>query len=326
MFSLLLLVAFWVVYGLAQNQFNNLSNLNAGVNVTGMNLSGLPKCAQDCLGDSAAEQAQGGCSAIDIKCLCSNVEYVNVLACCLDTKCSADDQKKTVTFNSGLCQRVNITIPNFLGCAPGHNPFSNSTNTTSTSTVAPSKGGFSTGAKAGIGVGAGVGAVAAIAGCLACLAFRKRQQRHRDEVSRFSSMQYNPSSFTGPVELKRGSMATSAIAPSYRAAYPPMSVAAEQPIVELESPPTTAPLPPRPGERAPLQENELWFPDAVGASNGAPPPHEQPVVEMQGDTHINEHHPAMSPTGTKGANAAATNVEGPVTPFLQSGQEAKAGK
>lgn len=124
MLALPLLVAFWAAHGLAQS---NLNQVNQGVNVTGMNLSGLPQCAQDCLGDSTAEKAQGGCSAIDIKCLCSNTQYINVLACCLDTKCSADDQKKAVDFNSGLCKRVNITIPNFLGCSPGSNPFSNST-------------------------------------------------------------------------------------------------------------------------------------------------------------------------------------------------------
>lgn len=48
---------------------------------------------QNCLANSDALQAQGSCSSVDIKCLCSNVEYVNTIACCLDTKCSPADQQ-----------------------------------------------------------------------------------------------------------------------------------------------------------------------------------------------------------------------------------------
>ena len=352
MLALPLLVAFWAAYGLAQS---NLNQLNQGVNVTGMNLSGLPRCAQDCLGDSASEKAQGGCSAIDIKCLCSNTQYINVLACCLDTKCSADDQKKAVDFNSGLCKRVNITIPNFLGCSPGSNPFSNSTapaNVKGGSTSTNGNSGLPTGAKAGIGAGVGVVGLAAIAALLAFLAYRKRKH---DEVTRFSSMQYQPS-FVGPVDLKRGSMATTA--PPYGPPYggPPYAPEPHQQISELPSPLPTAPLPARPEDRPPLSQSELWFPGttmaaaAAATSGTAPGMHQaeqqqqqQPPVEMPGDTDINQHHPAiispigpkeqqqqhsmMSPVSPEEPNRAATNFEAAsVTPFLREGDQGQEGQ
>ena len=48
---------------------------------------------QTCLGTATGQQ--GGCSNVDLKCLCSNVAYINVLACCISTKCSSDDQQST---------------------------------------------------------------------------------------------------------------------------------------------------------------------------------------------------------------------------------------
>ena len=37
--------------------------------------------------------AQGKCSNVDIVCLCNNVGYVDVLACCLSRNCNAADQQ-----------------------------------------------------------------------------------------------------------------------------------------------------------------------------------------------------------------------------------------
>ncbi|MCJ1230318.1 hypothetical protein MMC12_006991 [Toensbergia leucococca] len=99
-----------------------------------MNLSGLPTCAQTCL--SNATTAQGTCSNVDIHCLCSNINYIDALSCCLSQKCNANDQQRkafhqksiqtpntltsateALTFNSQLCTTVNVTIPNFIGCS-----------------------------------------------------------------------------------------------------------------------------------------------------------------------------------------------------------------
>ena len=58
----------------------------------------------------------------------------------------------------------------------------------------------------------------------------------------------------------------------------------EQAISELPSP--TAPTAPE--NRAQLAENELWFPRPPSQKQ------EQPPMELPGDTHINQHHPAFS--------------------------------
>ena len=141
-------------------------------------------------------------------------------------------------------------------------------------------------------------------------------------------------------------------APPYGPPYSVASYGSEQlqppqEISELPSPPVSAQMPPRPEDRPPLTQSDLWFPGATAAAAAAnggdiPPNREQPVMEMPGDTYINQYHPAMSPVGntvedvvspvsdqghetamspvsSTNADDHATNVEGPVTPFLQRG-------
>lgn len=92
--------------------------------------------------------AQGKCSNVDIGCLCSNVEYSDVLACCLSKTCNAADQQGmsiggasllitkaywllvAQAFNQALCAGVNVIIPNFLGCG-------NASTTRSSAVVGP---------------------------------------------------------------------------------------------------------------------------------------------------------------------------------------------
>ena len=53
---------------------------------------------------------------------------------------------------------------------------------------------------------------------------------------------------------------------------------------------------PTDGQRPPIPQNELWFP-------GGPPPQKpvEPPIEMPGDTHIDQHHPAYSNDATEDA-------------------------
>lgn len=44
-------------------------------------------------------------------------------------------------------------------------------------------------------------------------------------------------------------------------------------------------------ERPPLPQNALWFPPGDGPPQAKSP---EPPVEMPGDTHIDQHHPAYS--------------------------------
>ncbi|SLM39269.1 Extracellular membrane protein, CFEM domain, fungi [Lasallia pustulata] len=91
-------------------------------------IAGLPSCAQTCLSNASTDL--GSCSSVDIKCLCGNIDYINTLSCCLSQSCSTSDQQKALAFDTELCNSVNVTIPNFVGCA-----LSSSTSSGSSSTV-----------------------------------------------------------------------------------------------------------------------------------------------------------------------------------------------
>ncbi|KAL9608075.1 MAG: hypothetical protein Q9167_007062 [Letrouitia subvulpina] len=80
------------------------------------NLSELPKCAQGCLVNAISQR--GSCAETDVGCLCRNINYINVVACCLAGTCNLADQEKAITVNSQLCSNANVSIPNYIGCSP----------------------------------------------------------------------------------------------------------------------------------------------------------------------------------------------------------------
>ena len=118
--------------------------------VLAQNLTAVPGCAvssplkytcesrltflkQTCLSNSTA--SAGSCSSLDVKCLCTNAEYVNTLSCCLATNCDTADQQsmyntllpcnsrsdaflEAILFNIQECATVNETAPSFVGCSP----------------------------------------------------------------------------------------------------------------------------------------------------------------------------------------------------------------
>lgn len=99
-------------------------------NTTG--LADVPQCAQTCLSNST--DTQSSCSDLDIKCLCADQQYVNLLSCCLSTNCDATDQSskscwtpktaqtnlfaEAILFNQQECESVGETAPGFVGCSP----------------------------------------------------------------------------------------------------------------------------------------------------------------------------------------------------------------
>ncbi|KAL2040830.1 hypothetical protein N7G274_006288 [Stereocaulon virgatum] len=96
-----------------------LPETGGGATASAGDLAALPACAQLCLGNSTT--SQGSCASEDIQCLCSNDNYVQVLSCCVATKCNSVDQDSAASFNTQLCSSVNVTLPNYLGCANGEN-------------------------------------------------------------------------------------------------------------------------------------------------------------------------------------------------------------
>jgi hypothetical protein len=72
-----------------------------------------------------------GCGSLDIKCICSNSDFLDGIACCLAGVCSAADQEKAVTFAKQICTTNGVSVPDKVVCK------SASTSAGSTSTSAP---------------------------------------------------------------------------------------------------------------------------------------------------------------------------------------------
>lgn len=79
----------------------------------GGSLADLPRCAQGCVGTSISVP---GCQGIDIRCICSNREWLQGVACCLQANCSAEEQANAVTFAGSLCSTAGVTVPNQVTC------------------------------------------------------------------------------------------------------------------------------------------------------------------------------------------------------------------
>ncbi|PVH96009.1 hypothetical protein DM02DRAFT_617519 [Periconia macrospinosa] len=89
-------------------------------------LDQLPKCAQDCFGNSL-----GSCKQLDFKCICGNATLISSLSCCVSTTCNPQEQASVIQLASSLCQANGVTVPTQASCASG----------ASSSTSAPSASG-----------------------------------------------------------------------------------------------------------------------------------------------------------------------------------------
>ncbi|KAL2350778.1 hypothetical protein BJ546DRAFT_378024 [Cryomyces antarcticus] len=121
-----------------------------GVAAFAQTLSDLPSCASACVGSNL-----GGCSTLDIKCICNNANLISSLSCCVAGACSASDQQKTINFASQLCAAQGITLPTTATCASTASSTSGSATGSSTASGSASASASSTGTGTTVvGVGA----------------------------------------------------------------------------------------------------------------------------------------------------------------------------
>ncbi|KAA8905563.1 hypothetical protein FN846DRAFT_950453 [Sphaerosporella brunnea] len=71
---------------------------------------GLPTCAQTCA-MSGMNANSSGCKTGDIKCICSDKNFMETINSCIQTVCSKADQEKTITFAEALCKKAGAEIP-----------------------------------------------------------------------------------------------------------------------------------------------------------------------------------------------------------------------
>ncbi|KAK2065379.1 hypothetical protein LY76DRAFT_331088 [Colletotrichum caudatum] len=98
----------------------------------------LPKCAQSCVTQFTSGTAIAGCSNLDVKCICSNDNFLDGIACCLAKACQEADQKAAVQYAKNICTGAGVTVPDQVVCKSA-NAASTSATGTSPTQASPSQ-------------------------------------------------------------------------------------------------------------------------------------------------------------------------------------------
>ncbi|EON66655.1 hypothetical protein W97_05901 [Coniosporium apollinis CBS 100218] len=75
-------------------------------------IADLPVCARNCVGSNL-----GGCNPIDVRCICSNTDYISGLSCCVLNSCSPEDQQRTIDFALERTECVKFGIQRRFLCS-----------------------------------------------------------------------------------------------------------------------------------------------------------------------------------------------------------------
>ncbi|KAH7006013.1 hypothetical protein EDB82DRAFT_492222 [Fusarium venenatum] len=77
----------------------------------------LPKCAQPCVDQYTTGGGVAGCGQLDIKCICSNQNFLSGIACCLDEKCDTVGKETAVKYAKQICATAGVTdLPDDVKC------------------------------------------------------------------------------------------------------------------------------------------------------------------------------------------------------------------
>lgn len=69
----------------------------------------------------------GGCSNLDIACICSSKNFLSGIACCLEGACDAADQATAVLYAQQICKTANVAVPNAVTCNSASSGLTSST-------------------------------------------------------------------------------------------------------------------------------------------------------------------------------------------------------
>ncbi|KAG9249873.1 uncharacterized protein F5Z01DRAFT_436643 [Emericellopsis atlantica] len=97
----------------------------------GQGLQDVPKCAAPCIEQATTGNQIGGCGQFDIECICSNDDFLQNIACCLEDKCDASGKAAAVKFAQQICSTVSVDVPNQVECKASSSGGSGSTTTES---------------------------------------------------------------------------------------------------------------------------------------------------------------------------------------------------
>ncbi|CAH0049532.1 unnamed protein product [Clonostachys solani] len=111
-------------------------------------LEDVPDCAKSCLVQYTTGTQIANCAQLDIKCICSNTEFLDGIACCLDKDCDAAGKSAAVTFAKQICSTADVTIPDEVVCKSGSSTTSGSASASGSSSASASSGSGSASASA----------------------------------------------------------------------------------------------------------------------------------------------------------------------------------
>ncbi|KAJ8070296.1 hypothetical protein OCU04_000678 [Sclerotinia nivalis] len=120
--------------------------------------NGLPTCAQSCVTRYTSGSEIGGCTNLDVACICSNSSFLSGIACCLADACEAADEATAVAYAQNLCRTAGVTnLPSAVSCASTASSTASGTassatgaSSTTTSGSATTTSGTSTASGAGV--------------------------------------------------------------------------------------------------------------------------------------------------------------------------------
>ncbi|CAI6053249.1 unnamed protein product [Clonostachys chloroleuca] len=104
-------------------------------------LEDVPECAKSCLVQYTTGTQIANCAQLDIKCICSNTEFLDGIACCLDKDCDAAGKSAAVTFAKQICSTASVTIPDQVVCKSGSSTTSGSASASSSGSASASASG-----------------------------------------------------------------------------------------------------------------------------------------------------------------------------------------
>ncbi|VUC27101.1 unnamed protein product [Clonostachys rosea] len=99
-------------------------------------LEDVPECAKSCLVQYTTGTQIANCAQLDIKCICSNTQFLDGIACCLDKDCDAAGKSAAVTFAKQICSTADVTIPDEVVCKSSSSTASGGSSSSSSSASA----------------------------------------------------------------------------------------------------------------------------------------------------------------------------------------------
>ncbi|KAK7424927.1 hypothetical protein QQX98_000203 [Neonectria punicea] len=81
----------------------------------------IPSCAAredvtSCITQYTTGDGIAGCGQLDIKCICSNSDFLDGIACCLDDACDDSGKAAAVKYAQQICSSSGVTVPDEVVC------------------------------------------------------------------------------------------------------------------------------------------------------------------------------------------------------------------